>query len=197
MIEETLNRLPRTDALEVAYFAMRVLRYRHILPVTTREFLLRKGAAPPPERIGASVKMLLEEIERAENKRIEDLDDEAAYRYAETLAQLTQQRTSDELNCKPEEVRELLNNLRHTYQTQITPLGVVAIREGQREVNAPEHDTWGTVSCDVCGAKFFVGPHRIYGFRGLKEDFFRQLEEILLEDHRMNRQHQNAYELGG
>jgi len=45
-------------------------------------------------------------------------------------------------------------------------------------VNAPEHDTWGTVSGDVCGAEFFVGPLRIYGFRGQKEDFFRQLEHI-------------------
>lgn len=197
MIEETLNRLSRTDALEVAYFAMRVLRYRHVLPATTREFLIRKGTVPPPKRIGDSVIMLLAEIERAEKKRIEDLDDKAAHRYAETLAHLTQQRTVDELNCRPEIARELLHNLRRTYQTQITSLGVVAIREGQREVNAPEHDTWGTVTCDVCGAKFLVGPHRIYGFRGQKEDFCRQLKDILLEDHKMDRPHQNAYELGG
>src|SRR5258708_26351900 len=108
MIEETLNRLPRTDALEVAYFAMRVLRYRNILPTVTREHLIGKGTMPLPERIGTSVKTLLGEIERAEEKRIEDLDDATADRYTETLAKLTRQRTFDELHCRPEDARELL-----------------------------------------------------------------------------------------
>lgn len=195
MLEQSLNQLSRSDALEVAYFAMRVLRYRHLLPNTTREYLIRKGAGPPPEHISAQVGTLLEEIERTENKPIDQFDDETAIHYAEMLAHIAHQRTFDELNCKPAEARQLLAKLR--YETKITPLGVVAVREGQSEVHAPEHDNWGSVTCDVCGVRFFLGAHRIYGFRGEKADFVRQLEEILSQEHKMNHPHQNAYELGG
>jgi len=119
MLEKVVSRLNRNDALEVAYFTMRILRYRRLLPNTTREYLIEKGTAPPPQHIGAHVRVLLEEIEKTEHKRIDELDDETADRYAEELARIARQRTFEELHCERAPAIALLLKLREGYESNI------------------------------------------------------------------------------
>ena len=84
-----------------------------------------------------------------------------------------------------------------TYKTSIRPLGPVAIKLNQREVHAPDHATWGVVSCDQCKDKFGIGPHRIYGSRTTEQECVKELEELLNLDHEHRRPHPNSYELTG
>ena len=49
------------------------------------------------------------------------------------------------------------------YKTKIQPLCPVAIKVGQTEVHAPDHDDWGVVRCDQCTAEYAIGQNRIYG----------------------------------
>jgi hypothetical protein len=81
------------------------------------------------------------------------------------------------------------------YRTQVAPICPVAIKLGQVEVNAPEHDHWGIVSCDACEDKFAIGPNRTYGSRRADVDCARDLEALLAEDHRLNRPHQDSLEI--
>jgi len=83
------------------------------------------------------------------------------------------------------------------YKTNLISLGPVAVRLNQSEVNAPEHDTWGVVTCDICKEAFALGPNRIYGSRTTPEDAVKELEDLLKEDHRRGRAHANSYELKG
>lgn len=83
------------------------------------------------------------------------------------------------------------------YKGEIRSLSPVAVRTHQREVSAPDHDTWGTVTCDGCKAEFFIGPNRIYGSRTTQAECVKQLEGILAQEHAMNHDHQNIYELNG
>jgi len=83
------------------------------------------------------------------------------------------------------------------YMTKLTPLGPVAIKLNQSEVHAPDHDTWGVVTCESCGEKFALGPNRIYGSRSTEAECVKQLEDILKTDHQHNRPHANSYELEG
>jgi cysteinyl-tRNA synthetase len=82
------------------------------------------------------------------------------------------------------------------YKTSIRPLSPVAIKLNQWEVHAPDHATWGVVSCDGCKDRFALGPNRIYGSQA-EEQCVRQLEDILRTDHQHGRPHANSYELGG
>jgi hypothetical protein len=77
---------------------------------------------------------------------------------------------------------------------QLRSLNPVAIKAGQKEVNAPEHETWGTVSCDQCGEKFYVGPNRIYPEE--PDHFIKVLEQMLADDHKRGIVHRNSYEFG-
>jgi len=86
---------------------------------------------------------------------------------------------------------------RKEYKTSIRPLGPVAIKLNQWEVHAPDHETWGVVSCGGCKDKFAIGPNRIYGSRTSETDCVRQLEDLLKEDHKHGRLHANSYELEG
>ena len=86
---------------------------------------------------------------------------------------------------------------RKSYKTSITPLGPVAIKLNQWEVHAPDHDTWGIVSCDDCKDKFALGPNRIFGSRSTEEDCVKQLQDLLKTDHQHGRPHANSYELKG
>jgi cysteinyl-tRNA synthetase len=85
---------------------------------------------------------------------------------------------------------------RTPYKTSLHSLDPVAIKLNQLEVHAPDHDTWGIVSCDDCKDKFGVGPNRIYR-SGSEQKAVRELEELLKQDHLNNRPHQNSYELKG
>jgi cysteinyl-tRNA synthetase len=83
------------------------------------------------------------------------------------------------------------------YMTRVSPLCPVAIKFDQSEVHAPDHDTWGTVSCENCEAKFAIGPNRTFGSRSTPEVCAKQLEELLSADHRLGQPHKNSYELKG
>jgi hypothetical protein len=49
------------------------------------------------------------------------------------------------------------------YERQLHSLDPVAIRLGQRRVNAPEHAHWGHVTCEACGDIFALVPLRWAG----------------------------------
>ena len=86
---------------------------------------------------------------------------------------------------------------RRSYKTSIRPLCPVAIKLNQWEVHAPDHDTWGVVSCDNCKDKFALGPNRIHGTHTTPEDGVKELEDLLKVDHQHGRPHANSYELKG
>jgi len=86
---------------------------------------------------------------------------------------------------------------RKSYKASIRPLGPVAIKLNQWEVHAPDHETWGVVTCDTCKQKFAFGPNRIYGTPATKERLETELRQILKNDHELKRQHQNSYKLNG
>jgi hypothetical protein len=46
------------------------------------------------------------------------------------------------------------------YKQHFSGLNPVAIKVGQIEIKAPEHETWGTITCGQCGEQFLIGPHR-------------------------------------
>ena len=81
------------------------------------------------------------------------------------------------------------------YKSQITPLNPVAIRLGQTEVSAPEHETWEVLACSACKDKFALGPNQIFGSRITKEKATRMLLSRLADDHNHHRAHENSYEL--
>lgn len=81
------------------------------------------------------------------------------------------------------------------YKNQIDPISPVAIKKGQSEVNAPAHETWGTVTCEECGDQFLIGPNRIFGSRITAEQASKRLEELLDADHTAKEKHQNSYVL--
>ena len=84
------------------------------------------------------------------------------------------------------------------YKTSIDTFNPVAIKLEQREVHAPDHSNWGVITCNTCFERFAFGPNRIYGVRGNKtvDGYATILKGILTDDHRNNRSHQNAYDLG-
>jgi cysteinyl-tRNA synthetase len=84
-----------------------------------------------------------------------------------------------------------------TYKTSLHSLCPVAIKLNQTDVNAPDHDTWGVVSCDNCKDKFALGPNRIYPSRTTEEECVKELEDLLKADHMHGRPHANSYELKG
>jgi hypothetical protein len=85
------------------------------------------------------------------------------------------------------------------YKSEVKPLSAIAIKEGQREVHAPEHETWDKVTCPNCplesADKFFIGPNRIFGSRITKEKATIVLLSRLADDHNHKRKHANSYEL--
>jgi cysteinyl-tRNA synthetase len=83
------------------------------------------------------------------------------------------------------------------YKTSINPISPVAIKLNQREVHAPNHLTWGLVSCSGCKDTFAFGPNRIYGTQKSKEDLEMEVRRLLEADHKGGRPHPNSYELTG
>jgi len=81
------------------------------------------------------------------------------------------------------------------YKTATTTLGPVAIELGQTDIHAPEHGTWGVVTCDACGRQFRIGPNWIYGSRTSERESVEQFEQVLAENHRQKQAHKNCYEL--
>jgi hypothetical protein len=81
------------------------------------------------------------------------------------------------------------------YKAELHSLSPVAVKQGQTEVHAPDHETWGVVKCDLCDDKFLIGPNRIHGARISQQTAVKQLESLLTQDHEAAHTHRNAYEL--
>ena len=73
-------------------------------------------------------------------------------------------------------------------------LGPVAVRLRQTEIHAPNHATWRAVKCEHCGTEYGVGYHRLYPIN-TEMECIAKLGEILAADHKMNRAHENLYDL--
>jgi hypothetical protein len=82
------------------------------------------------------------------------------------------------------------------YKEQLQTINPVAVKLNQREVNAPEHADWGTVTCDRCNEKFSIGHHRMYPQEGQENRYVKAFEEILADEHRQGIPHKNGYDLG-
>jgi transcription elongation factor Elf1 len=82
------------------------------------------------------------------------------------------------------------------YKTEIQTLNVVAVKKDQTDVKAPDHDNWGTVTCDSCRAEFLIGPPTLFAVAGTANVYVKKLEEILAGEHTRHQQHQNSYDLG-
>ena len=132
------------------------------------------------EQVNQKVKAM-EAARKARNFKTSD-----ALRAELTNAGITVENTKDGVRWK-----------RRSYKTSIRPLGPVAIKLNQWEVHAPDHQTWGVVSCDHCKDKFALGPNRIYGTHSTPENGVKELEDLLKEDHKHGRPHENSYELKG
>lgn len=83
------------------------------------------------------------------------------------------------------------------YKSELNTMSPVGIKQNQRDIHAPKHDTWRVVICDACGDRFAVGPHRIYGARTTEQQCVEQLEKILASDHKAGGKHLSGYELNG
>ena len=83
------------------------------------------------------------------------------------------------------------------YKHRLDSLNPVAVKLGQIEIHAPQHDTWGILTCDACGEKFALGPNRIYGSRTGEDACVKELDSILARDHAANQGHKNSYDLTG
>lgn len=84
-----------------------------------------------------------------------------------------------------------------SYESELNTTAPVAIKQDQKEIHAPEHDTWGVVTCSACGDRFAVGPHRIYGSRTTEQQCVEQLEKVLASEHKVGRKHLSGYQLNG
>jgi len=81
-----------------------------------------------------------------------------------------------------------------SYKEALNTFNPVAVKVRQMEVNAPSHDTWGTVTCEQCDEKFNIGPNRIHGSRQSEQKCVELLQGRLSEDHTRKIPHQNSYE---
>lgn len=81
------------------------------------------------------------------------------------------------------------------YARKIESLCPVAVRMSQTKVHAPAHETWGVVTCDLCGEKFFIGRDRIGGSRITAQECAKRVDTLLAEDHRRDGMHADSYEI--
>ncbi len=143
-------------------------------------------------------------IEIAGSDQLTDEQVDQKVRAMEAARKARNFRTSDALRAELTNAGIIIENTkdgvrwkRKSYQTSIRPNCPVAIKLNQWEVHAPDHDTWGVVSCESCKDKFALGPNRIYGTHTTPEDGAKELEGLLKEDHQRGRPHANSYELKG
>jgi hypothetical protein len=72
----------------------------------------------------------------------------------------------------------------------------IAVKAGQdREKGPPDYTTMGTVTCDTCKAQLIIGHHPALKDQKVAEKQAKVLEEMLAEDHRLNREHKDAIDL--
>ena len=68
-------------------------------------------------------------------------------------------------------------------------------RMPETKVHAPAHETWGIVTCDSCGEKFFIRRNRIAGSRISAQERAKRLDALLGADHRRDGTHEDSYEI--
>ena len=73
----------------------------------------------------------------------------------------------DETKCRP---------------NSLVSFNPVAVKLRQPFVNAPEHETWGTVTCDECDEQFGIGYNRVYGNRIEEARYVAYFEKLLAEE---------------
>ena len=81
------------------------------------------------------------------------------------------------------------------YKEAVGGANPVAVRLGQMNVNAPGHETWGTVTCDQCDDKFALGQPRTTA-DARRDEYAARLKKILADDHARNTTHRDSYDLG-
>ncbi len=82
------------------------------------------------------------------------------------------------------------------YAKKIEPLCPVAVRMSQTNVHAPAHETWGVVTCNLCGEQFVIGGNRIGGSRITAQECAKRLDSLLAADHqRRDGTHEDSYEI--
>ena len=83
------------------------------------------------------------------------------------------------------------------YKDKLQSLGPVAIKLGQHDISAPDHEHWGIVECDACPERFAIGFNRIYGSRSTDVQCAMQLQQLLANEHGRKELHCNSYQLNG
>lgn len=84
------------------------------------------------------------------------------------------------------------------YRSELSNIGPVAIKIGQREVRAAFRDRqdWDMVSCPGCPDKFSIGgPHPFFPSRFTRDKVTGDLLSVLAGDHGRGGIHQNSYAL--
>lgn len=72
----------------------------------------------------------------------------------------------------------------------------IAVRVGQDRAKGPtDYTTMGTVTCEACKAQFIIGHHPAFNDQKIAEKQAKVLEQMLAEDHRLNRGHKDAVDL--
>ncbi len=81
-----------------------------------------------------------------------------------------------------------------TYRSEVNSIHPVAIKLGQKNVNAPDHYGSLVVPCDACKDEFALNPNRMHGWTKPMEECVVGLRASLAQDHQAQRQHQDSYE---
>jgi hypothetical protein len=109
-----LTTLSKDAAVEAAYYAIRLLRYKNVLGEFTRTQILNKGLPPSSSMIVRAVKELIHEIEYAEGRRIEELPDSTTERFRVEISNIVMERSAREVGYNAEEGKRLVRELRET-----------------------------------------------------------------------------------
>ena len=81
-------------------------------------------------------------------------------------------------------------------QIKSRTLQVVALKKGHSHVGAPNHTEWGTLKCELCEDEFVICPPRWFAVFEGQRQYMQRLEQILSDEHRQCRRHQDSYRLG-
>jgi phage terminase large subunit GpA-like protein len=81
------------------------------------------------------------------------------------------------------------------YVHKVDSLCPVALRMHQTHLHAPSHQTWGVVTCDICGEQFVLSFNRIHLTWTNAEDCAKLFEALLAEDHFNKRAHSDSYDI--
>ena len=127
---EDLKRLPISEAISAAHFAIRLLRHRHSYPPRPEggpTFNLQGLKSEPTLEEKMIALKLLKEIGDQEHVLIGDnpddysaassLDDEQARRYSQKLTEILLDRVKPKTDADRRKAQEILDDLRRSYST--------------------------------------------------------------------------------